>query len=219
MSLQLPCLPELVSVRVQDPNKSAESSCFRRLDVREHLTLLPCYVGNLSEGIVEHLNAKILRYSSLLDGVLLSYSRPRVMQKEGKIHDEQPHIHFDLSYSAYIFRPTLGSVLCGTVNKVGTDHIGCLLYDCFNVTVVSKSEKTENGLCSNFPSGFENGSDICFRVMSLDSVGNFLSLTGEYCDLGEVSSCKHKEKKRKQNSVTGKETLTGSKAKKRKKKS
>ena len=28
-----------------------------------------------------------------------------------------------------------GNVMCGEVNKVGVDHIGCLLFGCFNTAV------------------------------------------------------------------------------------
>lgn len=149
-------------------------TCFHEILVEEHLSLLPSLFGNLSKGITEHLNNKILKYSNDLNGVFLSYSRPILKQKEGKILDEQPHTHLDVTYSATIFRPVLGSALCGTVNKVGADHIGCLMFDCFNVTVVSSGQNEE------FPSGFEECSTIWFMVTGLDTTGDLLSLTGEY---------------------------------------
>lgn len=167
-------LPELAPICPID----SDSSCFRNVLIKEHVSLLPSFVGKLSQGITEYLSSKILKYSSQFGGVLLCYSRPTLMNQEGRIMDEQPHIHFDVTYSATLFKPVLGSVLCGRVNKVGVDHVGCLLYDCFNVTVVSKTMNHRN-----FPSGFEEESTICFTVTLLDITGDLLSLIGEYLEV------------------------------------
>lgn len=173
-------IPELLPI-CADRRKNDDSSCFRNMTVKEHLSLLPCYIGRVSNGITEHINRKILRYSSQFNGVLLSYSKPRAIQNEAKIMDEQPHIHFDITYTAYVFRPVLGSLLCGTVNKIGVDHVGCLLFDCFNVSVISKGRNWhKNGFSNTFPSGCEYGSCIWFKVVSLDTAGDILSLTGEH---------------------------------------
>lgn len=160
-------------------------SCFRRVVVKEHLSLLPYFVGNTSKGIIEKLNCKILKYSTDLNGVLLGYSNITLIQEMGKIMDEQPHIHFDVKYTACIFRPVMGSVLCGKVNKVGSDHVGCLLYDCFNVTVVSKGTNWHDDN-SFFPFDLEGGSKIWFKVVSLDITGDILSLTGDFIDIGNA---------------------------------
>lgn len=172
-------LPELVPVC----GTVNASQAFRSVRVREHISLLPCYIGKVSQGVVEHLNAKVLTYSSQLNGVLLSYSKPVLLQMEGKILDEHPHIHLDLRYSAYVFRPLLGSVLHGTVNKIGTDHVGCLLYDCFNVSIVGKDKRMHlenNGLNGSYKE-LEVGAMIRFRVVGIDTPtsGGVLSLTAE----------------------------------------
>ncbi len=159
--------------------------------MKEHLSLLPCYIGNISEGLTDLLNGKIFNYSGLYGGVLLSYSKPKLMQRKGIILDEQPHIHFDMIYTAYIFRPVIGSILCGRVNKVGVDHVGCLLYNCFNVSVIWKEHNSQD----NFSLSFEDGSLIWFRVITLDLVGHFLSLTGEYCDPYQVKQIRKEKRK------------------------
>jgi DNA-directed RNA polymerase subunit E'/Rpb7 len=124
------------------------------------------------KGVTAHLSCKILKYSADFNGVLLSYSELTSLHKKGMIFDEQPHIHFDVTYIATVFRPLLGSVFCGTVNKISVDHVGCLLYDCFNVTVTSNRQF----------SSIQEQSNICFVVTSLDTTGDLLSLTGEWCD-------------------------------------
>ena len=170
-------LPELAAVH---PDQNG--TCFCDVVVNEHISLLPYFVGKLSKGITELLNSRILKYSSQFNGVMLSYYKPTVTHTVGKIMDEQPHIHFDVTYAATIFRPMLGSVLCGTVNRVGQDHVGCLLYDCFNVTV-GKNLNSHNGTDNKFPACIEEKCNVWFKVTSLDTTGDLLSLAGEYFEV------------------------------------
>ena len=177
-------LPELEQISAPD---ATASSCFHKLEVSEHISLLPCFVGRLSQGILEHLDKKLLRYSEQYSGVLLAYSKPSVQQTHGRILDEQPHIHFDLKYMAYVFRPVIDSIVCGTVNNVGGDHVGCLVYDCFNASVfarqLSKGRQRLNGLFSEFVVG----SKIWFRVVSIENISGILSIVGEYFDISSLS--------------------------------
>ena len=181
--MDIPRLPELEQISAPD---ATASSCFHKLEVSEHISLLPCFVGRLSQGILEHLDKKLLRYSEQYGGVLLAYSKPSVQQTHGRILDEQPHIHFDLKYTAYVFRPVIDSIVCGTVNNVGGDHVGCLVYDCFNASVFAKQVKGQKQLNGLF-SEFIVGSKIWFRVVSIENISGILSIVGEYFDIASLS--------------------------------
>ena len=181
--MDIPRLPELEQISAPD---ATASSCFHKLEVSEHISLLPCFVGRLSQGILEHLDKKLLRYSEQYGGVLLAYSKPSVQQTHGRILDEQPHIHFDLKYTAYVFRPVIDSIVCGTVNNVGGDHVGCLVYDCFNASVFAKQIKGQQRLNGLF-SEFIVGSKIWFRVVSIENISGILSIIGEYFDVTSLS--------------------------------
>lgn len=189
-------LPELVGV---DPKAS---SCFRRLEVEEHLSLLPSYIGRVGEGVTEHLNRRVMRYSESYSGVLLSYSKPAVLQTAGLIMDEQPHMHFDIRYFAFTFKPVTGSILCGQVSKVGREHIGCLVYQCFNASVTQRrsSKGKRNGLWTNMNGcQWDIGDEIWFRVIELEVLDGVLSIRGEHVRMedagGESQETGKKHKK------------------------
>lgn len=164
----------------------ADNLSFRCVEVLEHVSLLPCYVGHLSEGIIKYLNQKIFNFLDQLGGILLAYSRPQVLQQYGAILDEQPHVHFDLKYSAYIFKPLAGSVLCGVVNNLGGDHIGCLVHNCFNASVVSEAAHKDDRVSDWSTDQIVVGSTIWFKVTNIENVGGVVSIGGEYIDLQSI---------------------------------
>ena len=43
------------------------------------------------------------------------------------------------SFSVIVFKPAVGSVLRGEVNKIGMVHIGCIVHNCFNARVYCQS--------------------------------------------------------------------------------
>ena len=151
-------------------------SCFKRVQVKKRMSLSPSYIGRVSQGITEHLDSDILQYSKELGGVILSYSNAMVQQRLGCILDEQPRIHFDLHVTYCLFAPKVGDLLRGKVNKLGEDHVGCLVNDCFNASVQSKGV---------FLSGINGYSQLklddmlLFRVTYLETTGGILSIRGE----------------------------------------
>lgn len=154
-------------------------SCFKRVQVKKRMSLSPSYIGKVSEGVLEHLNSDILQYSKELEGVILSYSNPVVQQRLGCIHDEQPRIHFDLHVTYCLFAPKVGDVLRGKVNKLGEDHVGCLVNDCFNASVQNK-EAFLSGI--NGYRSLELGDMLPFRVTDLETAGGILLIRGEPYD-------------------------------------
>ena len=115
---------------------------------------------------------------SILDGVFLSYSKPRVLQEAEEIVDGHPQIHFDLVYKAYVFRPRFNVVFSGVVNNIGEDRISCLLYDYFNVSVVMGEGQRESQ-SRTFLSNCEVGAEIQFRIIQIDAIGGIVLLKGE----------------------------------------
>ena len=196
------------------------SSCFREVETLQHMHILPSYIGRVSDGILSVLNAQILRYSKSYGGVVLAYSKPTVLGTQGLIMDEQPHIHFSVRVSLYLFKPRVNAILCGTVNSISTAHVGCLVHNCFNASVLAPVRnhdiKSTNGL---FSKQLHVGSHIWFRVTRLDTT-DVLFIQGEYVGMvGEANDVARADTDRPLSSiveVTGK-NVVAEKGKKKKK--
>lgn len=167
------------SISLQEAKRkcSEKHSCFVRVESIEHVGLSPRYLGQLKKGVNEELTNKLMRYSDVLEGVPVSYEGFRILQRSGSILDELPFIHFDVKVNFIVFKPTIGRTLVGVVNKIGVDHVGCLVHNCFNASI-SKSN-FRNGLIYD---SLDIGSDFIFKVIEIEAVNGVLSITGEVED-------------------------------------
>ena len=125
--------------------------------------------------MIENLNRQILKFSSEHHGFVLAYSKPQVLQRAAAIHDEQAGLHFDVQTDLYLFAPKVGSILQGTVNHIqNATHVGCLVYGCFNATVLRRSKGS-----SRRKNGMERGQSIRFKVINLEKVSGVLCIHGK----------------------------------------
>ena len=144
---------------------------FVSLEIKEHIVLMPSYIGRIDKGIFEHLNRRVLRYSQELNGVLISYSNLVILQNSGLIVDDNPQIHFDLKYSACVFQPPVGCVLQATVNRTGDGYVSCLSQNCFNIYIsVNDSTGSHN---------VSIGDIVSVRIIEPSSTDDDLILIGE----------------------------------------
>ena len=153
------------------------------------MTLLPGYIGRIGAGVLELLTSRVLCYHEAYGGVLVAVDHVRVLQSAGRILDELPHVHMDILYQAIVFSPQRGDVMCGYITQVGRDHVGCVLYGCFNASVVcSVGGASGDGVRSEWwTREFGEGDKVWFVVTQLDVTGSLLSLRGEYISVeGEV---------------------------------
>lgn len=157
---------------------------FVSVEVKEHITLMPSYIGRIKQGIFEHLNRRILQYSPELNGVLICYSNLVILQNSGLIADDYPQVHFDLKYSACIFQPPVGCVLNATVNRIGDGYISCLSQSCFSIYIsVDSNDKYDVSI----------GDEVNVRIVEPSFYENDLVLIGELV-IEEVKKKKHKDK-------------------------
>ena len=154
-----------------------QESLFRTVQVVQHISLPPSYIGRMAKGITEILNRKILKYFSEYGGFVLAYSKPLVLQRAANIVNESPNLHFEVQVDLHLFTPLVGALLCGTVNHViNESHVGCLVYNCFNASVERKPH-TKNGIT--------RGEKIWFRVVNLETISGVLCIRGKEAKHGE----------------------------------
>ncbi|KAI9145610.1 hypothetical protein BKA69DRAFT_1048619 [Paraphysoderma sedebokerense] len=112
-------------------------SHFKQLQVQMYMHLPPAFVGRAIQGVEQNLNALLCRYNEKVNGVVLSYSNLKFMEKEARIMYDSPFMHFNISCTLLVFSPLVGSRIVGTINKQSTDHIGLLIYNFFNASIPS----------------------------------------------------------------------------------
>ena len=153
---------------------SETNSCFVKEQTTEHIVLHPRYLGCVRKGVQEHLKSKLMRHSDILNGVPVNYEAFKIEQRTGSILEESPYIHFDVKVNIILFKPTIGSTLVGTVNKLGVDYVGCLVHNCFNASIAKSNFK--NGLLFD---SLDIGSEFLFKVIGTEAVNGVLAIIGE----------------------------------------
>jgi len=101
-----------------------------------HLALQPLYLDNLNAGIFSILNNKLNMYYPELNGILMGYDKLKLKKRTGNILNDQPYIHIDIQADFYLFVPQKGVTLRGRVNKKSAGHVGCLVHDTFNASLI-----------------------------------------------------------------------------------
>eukprot|EP00471_Norrisiella_sphaerica_P006972 CAMPEP_0184491112 /NCGR_PEP_ID=MMETSP0113_2-20130426/19635_1 /TAXON_ID=91329 /ORGANISM="Norrisiella sphaerica, Strain BC52" /LENGTH=250 /DNA_ID=CAMNT_0026875329 /DNA_START=240 /DNA_END=992 /DNA_ORIENTATION=- len=144
--------------------------------------LNPTRLSNVQRGVEEQLNARILQYSTDLEGVVLSYSNLQLLSETGKIMHNFPHIECKALVRFLLYSPRKGSKIRAKVNKVGPDFLGLLALGIFNISVSREglegwklkgdawervSTKTSDG-----KEGNENGSAVTSSSSYRLSVGS-----------------------------------------------
>nr|XP_020772408.1 DNA-directed RNA polymerase I subunit RPA43 isoform X1 [Odocoileus virginianus texanus] len=174
----LPCL-ELPTYAAACALVNSRYSCLVAGPHRRHIALSPRYLNRKRTGIREQLNAELLRYSESLLGVPIAYDNIKVVGELGDIYDDQGHIHLNIEADFVIFCPEPGQKLMGTVNKVSSSHIGCLVHKCFNASI----PKPEQMPADQWQTLQINvGDELEFEVFRLDS-----DAAGVFCIRGKLS--------------------------------
>ena len=146
-------------------------SSFTRLESVQHILLSPKYLGRLNPGIAAQIDKQLMAFSHELQAIPVAYEKLQLVQRHGIIVETSPFIHVDVKVFFIVFKPMVGDVLIGTVNRLESDSIGCLVHGCFNASI----RKGDN---SSFFRHVDLGNELEFRVLGFEAVKGVLCVFG-----------------------------------------
>jgi DNA-directed RNA polymerase I subunit RPA43 len=127
---------------------TAPASPFHAQTVSLYLPLAPVSQKHPLEGLcAEHISPLILTYYPPLNGVVLSYSNPRLAEKPFKDDgasvllqniDEYAVSWAWVTAEFLLFKPDKGALLEGYINLQNQGHLGIVCWNLFNASIESK---------------------------------------------------------------------------------
>ncbi|KAI7848201.1 hypothetical protein BDC45DRAFT_524007 [Circinella umbellata] len=114
-------------------------SSFSEIVTQIYLHLAPMWAENATEGVIEQLNAFLMKFVPQFDGIVLAHSNLELLTDKGKILYDSPFCHFFVRVKFLVWKPQKGTKLVGRINLQSQDHIGLLIYGTFNASIPSKS--------------------------------------------------------------------------------
>lgn len=99
---------------------STSSSPFKLIETTLKVALLPIHTEYPFNAIKEQINDMLFRYNDDLNGVPILYDQLTLPKTKeyGRIMNELPWLHIDISTKILLFQPQSGQILTGQINKV-----------------------------------------------------------------------------------------------------
>jgi DNA-directed RNA polymerase subunit E'/Rpb7 len=115
----------------------SNDACFQQSEVTLKVAILPVHSAQPIDAVKQQLNNLLFKYSETLDGVPLSFSDLKFPKgKEyARIMTDQFWLHVDVCTKLLMFRPVVGSIVNGKINKISDNHISILIFALFNASI------------------------------------------------------------------------------------
>lgn len=156
-------------------------SCLEVVRASEHVAVSPRCIGSpkdIKAGIKSVLDAKLNTFSSRHNGVPVAYGNICWLDSVGRIHADNPLIHFSVALDFIIFHPKIGSYVSGTVNKVSADHLGVLIHSIFNASILKPKDQASDLSRKNI----KEGQDVIFEITGMHVYNSLLAIEGKLVD-------------------------------------
>ena len=97
---------------------------FKKVEIVLKVALLPASTKYPIDDVKRQLNSMLFKYNEEVEGIPLSFSQLKFPRgKEyGRIIAEQFWLHVDVTTKLLVFKPIIGTLLMGRINKVGYFH-------------------------------------------------------------------------------------------------
>ena len=123
---------------------SAPSSSVTMVSSMVPLAVSPSSLNNLKAGVEGQLAPHINRYFPPLKAIMLGYDQLKLTSRTGALIYDSPAVHINVEGNFFLFSPDIGDKIPGVVNKKSPGHLGCLVHDTFNVSLIAG--ETEKGI-------------------------------------------------------------------------
>lgn len=162
----------------------AESRVFR--DQRKiPVVLQPIHLHDLKSAVRDLLNESVNSYDKALDGILLSYKHLKVLSKSASVSAETSGVVLEIQADFFVFRPEIGCILNGVVNKISKDHVGVLVYNRFNVSCPRpSSESRSEKWLGNYVVMHQ---EVTFKLKDKNFSGRLPFFKGKLISIGEIT--------------------------------
>ncbi|KAJ2613474.1 hypothetical protein H4S08_002176 [Coemansia sp. RSA 1365] len=114
---------------------STQGSSFSECTAKLTVTLAPVHSSDHWAGIYETLNSMLLHFVPQVRGVVLSYTKVKMLSNAALLFNDSPFGQLEISAQLLLWRPLSGMALQGAINVQSPDHIGLLLWDTFNASI------------------------------------------------------------------------------------
>ena len=151
--------------------------------IRLSASILPSGLGNVQTNVERCIHDFLLKYSESLEGIMLSYKNVEIMaNSRGRIVEELPHIHYDVTCDALVFTPLPKAEVKGKVTESFHSHISLVVLNYFNASISAAHlreagfEYDENKeLWYNTESEYviEKGSRVLFKIENVHEAGKY----------------------------------------------
>merc|ERR1740124_1315657 len=108
-----------------------------------HLAISPTFLSNIKAGVEGQLSPNINRYYPPLKAIMLGYDQLKLTTRTGALLYDSPTVHIDIQGRFFLFNPQIGGNLPGVVNKKSPGHLGCLVHDTFNVSLLAGDKERD----------------------------------------------------------------------------
>ncbi|KAL3285108.1 hypothetical protein HHI36_019232 [Cryptolaemus montrouzieri] len=154
---------------------TTKNSCVEIQKNKKHLALLPYHMKNLSESIKEILDEDIAKFNRDVEGIVLGYKNIKLLTEAGVISGDSSFIHLDIQADFVIFKPVPGNILPGVVVRKTKNHVACLVYHTFNVSLPKPDE-----IVNWTGNDVEVGQEVMVRVTYTNLEGKLPYIKGEF---------------------------------------
>ncbi|XP_034254534.1 nucleolar protein dao-5-like [Thrips palmi] len=148
------------------------------------VVLQPFHLQDLKTAVRDLLNASVNCYDKSLDGIFLGYDKLKVLSKSASVSAESSGVAIEIQANFYSFRPEIGCVLKGIVNKISNDHVGILVYQRFNISCPRPGSDAKSAKWIGNKVVMHQ--EVIFKLKEKNFSGKLPFFKGKIMDIGNV---------------------------------